>query len=152
MLFDPERKFDAAIMSLCPGTGSKDGILRANGYSKGWCAHIMWVENSWDNLISEVWKRLGKDYSFEGRRQNIMESNLETLGLDFSKEIFEEDITWSLPLEDVLARESRIFGAYGIRDAESAIEDVLSPYSDDGNFEFRCRNSMKLIVWRAERC
>ncbi len=152
MLFDPGRKYDAAIMSLCPGTGSAEGILRANGYSSGWCVHIMWIENCWDNLVSGVWKALGKDYSYEGRRNGLLESNLDSLGLDYSREVFEDDVSWEMPFEDIVARETRIFGAYGIRDAEEAVREVLMPYSDGDDFSFRCRNSMKLVVWRAERC
>ena len=152
MTADYGGRYDAVMMTLCPGTGSPDGIRRVESLSKGWCIHIMWVDNTWDDIHAEVWKKLGKDYSFDGRKVRIMEMNLESLGRDYDVSEFTADIHWELPADELIEREKRTFSVYGPYDAESAIREVLSDHIDGDVFSFDCRNVMKMITWRSPSC
>ena len=147
-----EKKYDATVMSLCPGSGSKEAILRAESVSKGWCIHIMWLVNSWDDIGSMIWTELGKDYSFEQRKAGIVEGNLESLGREFEVKEFTTDLHIEKPAEKVIEREKRRFALYGPYDAEEAARRVLGRYVQDGTFRFDCTNVMKLICWRPVSC
>lgn len=147
-----KRKYDATVMSLCPGSGSKEAIRRVESVSYGWCIHIMWLVNSWDDIGSMVWKELGKDYSFEQRRSGIVEGNLESLGREFDVRRFTTRLHLEMPAEELIEREKRRFALYGPYDAEEAIRKVLGRYIRDGVFRFDCTNEMKLICWRPASC
>jgi len=146
------RRYDASVMSLCPGSGSKDAILRAESSVTGWCVHIMWLVNCWDDVAASIWKELGKDYSFEQRKSGIMESNLNSLGREYTVREFSTDLHIEASAKDVIEREKKRFALYGPYDAEDAIRKVLGKYIEDGRFVYDCTNRMKLIYWRPAAC
>ncbi len=148
MSIDLGRRFDTAMMTLCPGSGSKEAVLRAESVTEGWCVHLMWVSNAWDDIHAKVWKELGKDYSFEGRKSGLMESNLRELGREYDTEEFVTDIYWATPAKELIEREKRIFSVYGPYDAEGALMDTLGEFIDGNRFSFECTNTIKMICWR----
>ena len=50
MEYEPERRSSAVVSSLCPGTGSVEGLKRMEAWTDHHCAHIMWIVNGWDDL------------------------------------------------------------------------------------------------------
>lgn len=149
---DLGRTFDVSVMSLCPGSGTPEGIRRAESVTHGWCVHLMWTENRWDDVHAEVWKQLGKDYSFEGRKSGIMESNLSAMGRSYEATEFLTDICWNVRAKDIIERESRVFSLYGDYDTEGALRSVLDRYIDGDTFTFECTNRVKMITWRPPSC
>lgn len=147
-----DRRFDASVMSLCPGSGSVEAIRRAEQVSKEWCIHIMWLVNTWDDIGAAVWKELGKDYSFEKRKSGVVEGNLNALGRDFTVKEFSTEIRIEGSAEDIIERERRRFSIYGPYDAEDALRRVLGRYIRNGRFDFGCTNRMKLVYWRSPSC
>ncbi len=152
MQVDLGRRFDTSVMSLCPGSGTPEGIERAESVTDGWCVHLMWTENCWDDIHARVWKELGKDYSFEGRKAGIMETNLRNMGRDFEATEFLTDICWNMRVEDLIQREKRVFSVYGDYSPEDALRSILDRYIDGDLFSFECTNRVKMILWRPGAC
>ena len=148
MEYVPDRRFDAAIMTLCPGTGTPEGIRKVESLTDGWCVHIMWTENCWDEIHAKVWKELGREYSFDARKAGLMESNLRSLGRSYDVEEFTADVEWTMPASELIEREKRVFSAYGPIEAEDALRAVLDGFIDGDRFSFGCTNSIKMICWR----
>lgn len=150
----PKDRYDSVISSLCPGTGSLDSLRKMDSLSNGHCVYIMWTENHLDNLNSEIWRELGKDYSFEGRKSSKAVENLVSVTDKFKVMEFYDDIEFSIPQDKLELRLKRSFEALGV-DTGEAIHVVLSSKCENGIFEGRWRNSIRVIVWNstgAERC
>ena len=80
MEYEPERRSSAVVSSLCPGTGSVEGLKRMEAWTDHHCAHIMWIVNGWDDLHAEVWREMGKNYSFAERGSDLVERKLRSIG------------------------------------------------------------------------
>ena len=84
----PDMGFDACIATLCPGSGSPESTLRMEASARRSCILVSWVVNHGDDLNSEIWKRLGKDYGYGFRRSTEVQDRLKESGRDPHVEFF----------------------------------------------------------------
>lgn len=146
-----KKEYATSVASLCPGAGMPEGIRIMEDFSSGYCVHIMWIDNAWDNLHSKVWKHLGKDYSFESRKENLVSKNLREIGRAHDTYEYSDNILWEIPVGDLYAREERIFSVYGLdqKEVRSALESVLDEFVSGDMFSFSCTNRMRAVIWNS---
>ncbi|MDR0198780.1 MAG: class I SAM-dependent methyltransferase [Methanomassiliicoccaceae archaeon] len=145
-----DRRFDLVMATLCPGTGTPEGILRMGSLSRGYCVHIMWIRNCWDDIHARIWRALGKEYSFDGRRTDAVSEYLKDTGNDPEVLEFRDRVELSMPFGDAVRRESASFAAYGLGAAEvsEAVENVLSEMRCGETLRYDGDNAMRVIIWR----
>ena len=149
---DLGQKFDLVISSLCPGTGTAEGLKVMESFSLRHCMYIMWSKNCWDDIHAEMWRRLGKDYSFDARSKDIVTPQLIKMGRSPETLEFAADIALDLPFKDTFKKEVNSFLRFGIKeeDAASAVENILSVMKHGDTIEYRCTNLMRTIAWECE--
>jgi SAM-dependent methyltransferase len=147
---DTGRRFDLVMATLCPGTGTPEGIGKMSSLSKGYCVHIMWIRNCWDEIHAEIWRALGKEYSFDGRRTDPVSEYLKSIGEDPRVLEFTTEVELSMPFGDTVRREIGSFAAYGLGEAEvsGAVENVLSGMRSGDVLRYMGNNAMRVIIWR----
>lgn len=148
MEYQPEGRSSTVVSSLCPGTGSIEGLQRMESWADHHCVHIMWIVNGWDDLHAEVWRAMGKDYSFGGRGSDLVERNLRSIGRRPEVTEFSVSVERSLPLDTAVSEIVRDFRPYGMgAEVEPAARRVLEPMAEGGEFRYSCLNRMRLVVW-----
>jgi SAM-dependent methyltransferase len=146
--FRPDTKFSVVLSSLCPGTGSEAGLKWMGRWAERSCAHVMWVRNGWDDLHADIWRRMGKDYSFEGRSSTMVFDALNSMGLKPQIKEFEAQIEIARPMEEAVAEMIRDFSLYGMgKDIEPTVRQVLDEMTDDCLFHYSSSNRLRLITW-----
>jgi SAM-dependent methyltransferase len=148
----PGGRFDPVMATLCPGTGTPEGIAKMEALSDGYCVHIMWIRNCWDDIHAEIWNVLGKEYSFDGRRTDLVSEHLKSLGRIPKVLEFTAEVEMSMPFGDAVRKEIGSFAAYGLRekDVSEAVENVLSGMRFGDALRYMGSNAMRMIIWRPE--
>lgn len=146
--YRPKGKFSFVLSSLCPGTGSEAGLKLMTSWAEMSCAHVMWVRNGWDDLHAGIWKRMGKDYSFEGRSSNVVVETLERMGHVPEVREFEAAIEVVKPMEEAVAEMTRDFLPYGrSEEAGPAVREVLNEMCENGLFHYSSINRLRCVTW-----
>lgn len=146
-VFSPTTRYSVCMSSLCPGTGSPESLQKMESISKDGCVMVSWLENHGDDLTSDIWHELGKEYGFDFRKNNPALEWLKDNGRKPIYEIFETHITAEFRLNDLIEKERAAFRAYGIEtDIEPIVRKLVD--SDNGIVHYNATNRMKLIVWR----
>ena len=146
----PSKNYDMCIATLCPGTGSPASMERMEADSKGHCVLVSWLENHGDDLHAEIWRELGRDYGYEGRRSTATQDWLREKGrnptVEFLSTVVERDFT----IEELVEKERASFRGFDVDvDIGEVARSILEPDSDDGIIHYRAENSMKLIFWES---
>lgn len=146
-VFSPINRYSVCMSSLCPGTGTPESLQKMESVSKNGCVLVSWLENHGDDLTSDIWHELGKEYGFDFRRNNPALEWLKDNGRNPAYEVFETHITAELSLDGLIERERSAFRAYGVEtDIEPIVRKLVD--SDNGIVHYDATNRMKLITWR----
>lgn len=147
--FVPDRKYSVCMASLCPGTGSSESLEKMESVSTVGCVQVSWMENHGDDLTSDIWHELGKEYGFDFRKSNAMLDWLRDNGRDPTYEVLETHVVYDVPIGSVIEKERSAFNAYGVlEDVGPIVERLLENDTVDGIYHYDRINSMKLITWR----
>jgi SAM-dependent methyltransferase len=146
-----DRKSDVVVSALCPGTGTEESVRLMESLAFDYCVHIMWLENQWDNVQSEMWKGLGKDYSYSVRNTKTITDVLDRSNRDYHVEEFVCNVESESDLESAVAKGVRTFGQFDIKeDPEPSVRNALKPYAYNGTVRFSWTNRMRLLYWSPE--
>lgn len=146
-VFTPTVRYSVCMSSLCPGTGSPESLQKMESVSKDGCVIVSWLENHGDDLTSDIWHELGKEYGFDFRRNNPAFEWLKDNGRNPAYEVLETRITAEFRLDDLIEKERAAFRAYGVEtDIEPIVRKLVD--SDNGIVHYDAINRMKLITWR----
>lgn len=145
--YTPKKGYDACIATLCPGSGSEESLIRMEKSARRICIIVSWYANHGDDLNEKIWKELGRDYSYDIRKSTGVQDWLRENGREFKLEMFNTHIIQDVHLAEMIKREKSAFKAYGQRDVEDIVRNLLEPYTKDGIVHFDHVNEMKLIYW-----
>ena len=146
--YAPEERHSVVISALCPGAGSMEFLRKMERCADISCANIGWIENGWDDVCSEVWKALGRNYSFDFRKATTVAENLRAMGQSPEILEFSAKIELSLQLDEALLKLIEEFRPYNIGpELEPAIRKVIEPMAEDGVIHYRRTNRLRLITW-----
>lgn len=150
--FDTGRQWDAVVSALCSGLGTQRSIDRMDTLSKGNCVIISWVENHGDELQSEIWSKLGKDYSYRKRSTDDIANVLESSGREIESRQFSDDIKIDMPVEEVVKKQTSTFSVFGLeKEARDAAKEILAHCSVNGIYRYRAVNTLRVTVWEPLR-
>lgn len=151
-VFEPKRRWDVVFAALCSGSGTVDSIERMDRLSSGCCAMVSWIENGGDRLQSEIWARLGKDYSFASRTTDGIIEKLEASGRRPESREFSATVAIDMSVEEAVRRQTGTFSFFGIENEAVAVaRDILGERSEDGIYRFRFVNRLRATVWEPLR-
>ncbi|MDR0523613.1 MAG: class I SAM-dependent methyltransferase [Candidatus Methanoplasma sp.] len=142
--------FDAVFSSLCPPLNCESNLLKMESHSKGWCAYVSSMGGDMGSLHTEIWRRLGKDYTYKGYDTSYPCRYLRSLGRDARLEEFEARSPSVRTVEEAVAMESKRFSAYGRAGAEveAAIREAAESRAEDGLVRSEGIGRLGLLTWR----
>lgn len=148
-IYDTERRWDAVVSALCSGLGTPDSVDRMDSLSKGNCVIISWVENHGDDIQSEIWSKLGKDYSYRKRSTDDIVDMLESSGREIESREFSDEIKINIPVEEAIKKQTGTFSVFGLKkEARAAAEELLEHRSVNGIYRYRAVNTLRATVWK----
>lgn len=142
----PDKKFDVAVASLCPYSGTIGSLRKMETCASKWCVMISWNTNHGDDISEEIWKKLGFDFDFGARKNTGLIDLLKNSKRSVDVEYHHADIEYSMPTEDLVKHEKEVFEAYGI-DGRKVSEIVKSMFPNS-LAHFKHRNSIRVIAWQ----
>ncbi len=150
MEFNGCKAFDTTIATLCPGSGSPESIKKMERLSRRYCVLISWYENHGDDLDSQIWKNLGKDYGYDFRHSTIVQDWLTDHGREPIVEFYQSTVIKDIPIDTIIRKQEASFREYGITEGVGDIVmKILSPELDDDILHYKATNTMKLIYWKS---
>lgn len=151
-VYETERKWDTVVSALCSSLGTPGSIDRMDSLSKGNCVIISWIENHGDELQSEIWSKLGKNYSYKKRRTDDIVNILKSSGRKIESREFSEEIKIEMPVEEVIRRQTGTFSVFGLeKEAQAAAKEILAHRSVNGIYRYQAVNSLRATVWKPLR-
>ncbi len=147
--YETERQWDTVASTLCSGLGTLGSIEHMDRLSKGNCVIISWVKNHGDDLQSEIWSKLGKNYSYRKRSTDAIKNILETSGRKIQSREFSDDIKIEIPVEEAIRKHTGTFSVFGLeREARTAAGEILAHHSTDGIYRYSAVNTLRATVWK----
>ena len=145
-------KRDLAFCSLCPPMNYPESILMMEGLADETCAYVS-SANIGGSIETEIWSRLGKNYSYEGYYTDYPFEYLRSVGRDPTVEYFSQDVEDISPAEDVVERICKLFSRYRplTDDLKRTIEDVIDIHSENGDVVQKKTMTLGLLVWNPIR-
>ncbi|NLL94537.1 MAG: class I SAM-dependent methyltransferase [Thermoplasmatales archaeon] len=117
----PRERHDLVFSSLCPGANSPASILRMEAASKGKCAYVSSMNRD-ESVNFEVWRRLGRKYTYHGYNTGFPYRFLRSIG----RKPFFCEISWvhtmDIEASELIERTVRSFGIYGNLDGDDVME------------------------------
>ena len=142
----PDRKFDVAIASLCPYSGTAESIQKMELCASEWCVIISWDTNHGDDITEHIWKKLGFDFDFSGRKSSALTDILNNSGRTAKVEYFNADIEYDIPTEYIANREKDVFEAYGIDGCK--VNEIVKSMFPENLAHFKHTNIMRVVTWQ----
>lgn len=145
----PERKYDLVFSSLCPSANSPASLLRMEFASKKTCAYVSSM-NSDASVNFDVWRKLGKNYSYTGYDTRQPYEFLVSMG----RKPFFSKIQWTNTLDiessELIEREIASFSIYPDIPAEKiriAAEEAVTERYGSGKIKENTVMKAGILVW-----
>lgn len=148
---DTDERYDVVFSSLCPPLNNPGSILRMERYSRDVCVYISSASPA-SPVSKEVWRRLGKDYSFGGYNTDYPCRFLLSIGrrptLKFYKEVCESE----MPVAEAVRIQERDLCRYfemtpGIGET---IRSAVVSQSDNGIVREKRTMILGMLIWTVD--
>ena len=139
---------DVVFTSLCPPTNTPESILKMENCALKECVYIS-SANKDPVLSKDLWKRLGKNYSFEGYNTRYPFEFLKECGRNPSLKMFSDEIVTDRSLEEAVQDEIKRLSVYTKVDEETQkiIMDVYSDHAEDSRIIVKSKLNLGLLTW-----
>lgn len=148
-VYVPKRKYDIAFSSLCPPVNSSVSILKMEMCSSDTCIYISSMSKDRDSIYFEIWRELGREYTYEGYDTGFPLRFLKSIGREPILKKFEiETCSESEPgrLAEFYKRKFLLYRDE--REILKAIEDVVGSHAEEGVVRTEQMNRLGLLIWR----
>jgi len=144
----PSKKQDIAFTSLCPPTNSPESILKMEKCAKHDCVYIS-SANADSKISKALWKKVCKNYSFEGYNTNYPFQFLKEMGRSPELKMFTDKLAVDRSLEDAIDDEVKRFKNYAgtAEELHNAVREVLTDFSQDSRIITESEIRVGLLVW-----
>lgn len=148
-VYESARRFDVVFSSLCPPLNCPEQILRMESLSRRFCVYISSMNDDAGSVHMEIWKALGRDYTFNGYNTEYPYRFLISKGRAPVLKVFETSSPSEKSVEDVVRFEMEKFSAYMDTDngTERIIKDVVEAHAEDGVVHYDGRKKLGLLIW-----
>ncbi len=138
---------DVVFCSLCPAMNDPDAIDRMDALGK---KHVyISSANSEMGIEGEIWKALGKDYSYAGYDTDYPYRYLLSKGVDAELRYFSQDNTVTDTVEATIKRFRATVASYRTvgEEEERAIRDAVEDHSENGMVTQSIVLRMGMLIW-----
>lgn len=149
-VYIPDKKHDTAFSSLCPPVNSPESILKMEKCSRDLCIYISSMSKDRDSIYFEIWRELGRDYTYQGYDTEYPLRFLESIGRDPTLKKFEIKTSDESEPGRLVEFYKRKFLLYrDEQEISKVIEDVVHSHAEDGIVRTEQTNRLGLLIWHA---
>ena len=144
----PEIVRDVSFSSLCPPMNCPEGLRVMERTASELCVYVSSAD-SCPGLETEIWKALGKDYSYRGYDTRYPARYLESQGRSPKLRFFSQTNETSEPESVVADRFVCKVSSYRdlTQEEEDIIRGVVAGRSEDGTVRITAEVRMGMLVW-----
>ena len=148
-VYESSRRFDVVFSSLCPPLNCPKQILRMENLSKKFCAYVSSMNNDEGSIHMEIWKALGRDYTFNGYNTEYPYRFLISKGREPVLRTFETFLPSEKSVEEVIEFEMGKFSVYMDmnKHIEDTIKDIVQAHSNRGMVHYDGKKKLGLLTW-----
>ena len=138
---------DLVFSSLCPPMNNPESLLKMEKH--GFNFAYVSSANTGTSIETEVWSKLGKDYSYSGYNTKYPYDFLKSIGRKVELEYFTQKNIIIEPQEETIKKQLRLFSRYHYTSDKihETIKSVVSRYSDGEYVNYSREMTMGLILW-----
>lgn len=139
---------DVSFSSLCPPMNCPEAILDMERFSNKLCVYISSANIS-GSIETDIWKRLGKDYSYGGYHTRYPYEFLRSVGRDPSIHYFSQLFETTVSYDECVDTNMRFIGKYRAVTDEIAkiVKDVVSRYATGDIVHTERTMTKGLLTW-----
>lgn len=141
-------KFDIAFASLCPPLNCPEGLKKMESYADEFCIYIS-SANLGSGIQIEIWKELGKDYSYCGYNTEHPYNYLKHIEKDPALDYFTQTNIVERTVEEEVQIQTNAIGKYReiTPEISKIIGSVVSKHSENDMICFESTMRLGLLVW-----
>ena len=145
-----DSRFDLVFSSLCPALNNPASLIKMESVSGGYCAYVSSMNDDSRSLHMDIWRSLGRDYTYNGYNTNYPFQHLKGLGREPQMETFVAEEPYDLSSEEVEEKEIRSFSFFLEVDdrVRSLIHDAVERHSDAGIVHYDGIKRLGLLIWK----
>lgn len=147
--YHSDEKCDVVFSSLCPPLNCPECILKMERNAVDRCAYVSSMNDDRGSIHMDIWKELGKDYTFNGYNTNYPYRFLKSVGRDPVLHTFRISSPYDQTVQEVIDFEVNKFQTYMDIDEKlrRKIENVVISHSDTGTIHFEGIKQLGLLTW-----
>ena len=147
--FDTDERFDVVFSSLCPALNRPDTLMKMESFSRRTCVYVSSMNDDSGSIRTEIWRKLGKDYTLNGYNTEYPFNHLREEGRNPELKVFEDIGPYEKSTEEVIEDEIRSISFYiDIDDSiRNIIVDTVIGRSVDGKVHFEGVKRLGLLIW-----
>jgi Phospholipid N-methyltransferase len=140
----PNKEHDIVFTALCPVVNNPESILKMEECAKGWCIYVSSIIED-GSVHSEVWKRLGKEYTYAGHDTHFPYEFLKKHGRSPELIVFPSKRK-EIPVEQAMEMEKKMFESFDY-DVDEMIEEIVLSRAENGMVK-TMKRSLGLLIWK----
>lgn len=139
---------DVSFASLCPPMNCPEGLMLMERMCRKHCVYISPLSND-EGIESDIWKRLGKDYTYRGSDAYYPYGYLRSIGRDPRMYVISFDQEHSMSKEDAEMAYMKRVTAYvpNTDDVRDAVRSAVKSHYRDSVADATERRRFSMIVW-----
>jgi hypothetical protein len=146
--YNAEKIYDLAFTSLCPPMNTPESIMKMEECAKEHCIYMSSMNDS-SEMISRIWKGLGKNYSYAGYNTKYPYDFLKAMGRSPKLRELSQDHTVDISLNEAIDNEVKHMSPFleTTDGAREIIAEIMSDYSEDSRLKINSKMKVGLLTW-----
>lgn len=140
---------DVIFSSLCPPFNNPEDIMRMEDFASSYCVYIS-SANEDKGMNLEIWRRIGKDYSFNGYNTRYPCEFLISQGRVPELRFYSETLRTETTVDKAISSELSKIAQY--RDISSEIEDIVTDvvmmHQSNGMMISEQEMRLGMLIWK----
>jgi Methylase involved in ubiquinone/menaquinone biosynthesis len=141
-------RFDLAFTSLCPPMNTPESIMKMEACAKEHCIYVSSMNDN-SEMISRIWKAVGKNYSYAGYNTKYPYDFLKIMGRSPKLRELSQDQAVDIPLDEAVENEVKrllpfVETTEGVR---KTVAEVMADYADGPQFRIKSKMKVGLLTW-----
>ena len=141
-------RFDLAFTSLCPPMNTPESIMKMEACAKEHCIYVSSMNDN-SEMISRIWKAIGKSYSYAGYNTKYPYDFLKIMGRSPKLRELSQDQVVDIPLDEAIDNEvKRLLPFVEATDkVRKIIAEIMTDYAEGPRLMIKSKMKVGLLTW-----
>jgi len=147
--YETDSRFDLAFTSLCPPMNTPESIMKMETCAREHCIYVSSMNDN-SEIISRIWKALGKNYSYAGYNTRYPYDFLKIIGRSPKLRELSQDQVVDIPLDEAIDNEVKRMLPFveTTEEVRKTIAEIMTDYAEGPRFMIRSKMKVGLLTWK----